>query len=463
MTRTLSIDTLKKIGQTILLKGWVNTRRDHGKIVFIDLRDRTGLVQVVARPELVEGLHSEDVVYITGIVAARPEKLVNPKLPTGSVEIQAEKIDLISKSAELPFPIDTDGLDINEEARLKYRYLDIRRPRMTRNLRHRAEVTTFLRNHLVGEGFAEIETPILTKTTPEGARDFIVPSRLQKGKFYALPQSPQQYKQMLMVAGIERYFQIVRCFRDEDPRKDRAYGEFTQLDIEMSFVTQDEILQLVEKMFTLLVEKIFPEKHTPFSPWPRIPHKEAIAKYGTDKPDVRKDKSDPHELAFAWIIDFPLFTEQSAHDFYHGSGSAKFAPSHHMFTAPHPDDISLLDSDPTKVRGLQHDLVLNGFEVGGGSIRIHDPKVQEKIFDLIGFALEQKQQFAHLLTAFTFGVPPHGGIAPGIDRLLMSILGEPSVREVIAFPTSSSGQTSVMDAPSPVTPEQLKELGIKVV
>ena len=319
------------------------------------------------------------------------------------------------------------------------------------------------RNWLFERDFVEIETPILTKTTPEGARDFIVPSRLQPGKFYALPQSPQQYKQLLMVAGFERYFQIARCFRDEDPRADRAYGEFTQLDIEMSFVTQDDILALIEEMFTEMIKKLFPNKKFTKEPWPRISHREAVEKYGSDKPDLRKDKNDPDELAFAWIVDFPLFSEQTKEDFFYGSGKSKWAPSHHMFTAPRPEDIPLLDKEPGCVRGLQHDLVLNGFEVGGGSIRIHQPEIQEKVFDLIGFTEEQKHQFDHMLTAFKYGVPPHGGIAPGIDRLLMVILGQPSLREVIAFPMSSNGTTSVLDAPSEATEEQLRELGIKVI
>lgn len=462
MLRTLIIDSINKTGEIVTVKGWVNTRRDHGKIVFIDLRDRTGIVQIVLSPDLAGTLHSEDVVSIEGLVKDRPEKLINPNLATGKIELEAKQVDLISKSVELPFPIDGDGVDINEEIRLKYRYLDLRRPRMTRNMRVRSQMVLYLRNFLAREGFVEIETPILTKTTPEGARDFIVPSRLQKGNFYALPQSPQQYKQLLMVAGMERYFQIARCFRDEDPRKDRAYGEFTQLDMEMSFMTQDDILQLVENMFTKMIQEIFPQKHFTFTPWPRIPHKEAISKYGTDKPDLRKDKNDPDELAFSWTVDFPLFTEQSQADFFHGSGSAKYAPSHHMFTSPHPDDIPLLDTDPGKVRGLQHDLVLNGFEVGGGSIRIHQAEVQNKIFDLIGFSETQKHQFDHMLTAFKYGVPPHGGIAPGIDRLLMALFGELSVREVIAFPATASGAIAVMDAPSPASEGQLKELGIKI-
>jgi len=265
-----------------------------------------------------------------------------------------------------------------------------------------------------------------------------------------------------MVAGMERYFQFARCFRDEDPRHDRAYGEFTQLDIELSFVTQEDILQLTEELFTTTIQQLFPHKHISKSPWPRLSHAQAVKEYGSDKPDLRQDKNNPDELSFAWVLDFPLFTQQSDSDFYHGSGSAKFAPSHHMFTAPHPEDIKLLDSDPQKVRGLQHDLVLNGYEVGGGSIRIHQPEIQQKIFQLIGFTPQQQAQFEHLLTAFTYGVPPHGGIAPGLDRLLMAILGEPSLRETIAFPASGSGLTAVVNAPSPATAEQLEELHLAI-
>lgn len=454
-------DTPDKIGQEVELYGWVDTKRDHKKIVFLDLRDRTGIVQVVGGEKLKE-VSAEDVIYLKGMVKKRPEKLVNPKIKTGTIEIEAIDHKVISKAQPLPIPINTDGYEVDEETRLKYRYLDLRRSRMTRNLIYKSQMTTYIRNFLTQRRFIEIETPILTKTTPEGARDFLVPSRLQKGKFYALPQSPQQYKQLLMVAGMERYFQLARCFRDEDPRADRAYGEFTQLDLEMSFITREDILQLIEEMFTKMVEEIFPHKTISQKPWPRLTHKEAKEKYGTDKPDLRKNKDDKDELAFAWTIDFPLFTEQSEEDFFHGSGKAKFAPSHHMFTAPHPDDIPLLESNPLKVRGQQYDLVLNGYEVGGGSIRIHQSEVQEKVFDLIGFTEEQKKQFTHMLTAFSYGVPPHGGIAPGIDRLLMAILGEPSLREVVAFPATSGGKTAVMDAPSEATEGQLKELGIKV-
>lgn len=459
--RVLARDIVDKVGEEISLSGWINSRRDHGKITFIDVRDRTGIVQLVGSGVPTEA-KPESVIEVVGFVKKRPEHLINPKIETGTVEVEIRSLRVISTSRDLPFPIDTDGYEVNEEIRSKYRYLDLRRSRMARNIRLRSKTVAFIRNFLMGRDFVEIETPILTKTTPEGARDFIVPSRLQKGKFYALPQSPQQYKQLLMVAGFERYFQIARCFRDEDPRKDRAYGEFTQLDLEMSFITQEDILALSEELFSTLVKEIFPDKHISQTPWPRLSHKEVIGKYGTDKPDLRKDKKDPNELAFSWTVDFPLFTKQTDDDYYHGSGGARFAPSHHMFTAPHPEDVSLLDTDPLKVRGLQHDLVLNGFEVGGGSIRIHESAVQEKVFDLIGFTEAQKKQFEHMLTAFTYGVPPHGGIAPGIDRFLMAILGEPSVREVMAFPTSASGQTSVMDAPSGAASEQLAELGISV-
>lgn len=451
----------EKVGEVVELLGWVDSKRDHKKIVFIDLRDRTGTVQVVGQENFKE-LSTEDVVWIKGEVKKRPEKLINTKIKTGAFEVEAKEIKILSSAAPLPIPVGGDGYDLDEETRLKYRYLDLRRPRMFRNLQLKSKTTTFIRNYLTQRDFLEIETPILTKTTPEGARDFLVPSRLQKGNFYALPQSPQQYKQLLMVAGIERYFQIARCFRDEDPRRDRAYGEFTQLDLEMSFVDQNDILTLAEDLFTSLVKEIFPEKHIATTPWPRLSHKFVKEKYGTDKPDLRKNKNDKDELAFSWTIDFPLFVEQSKEDFFYGSGKAKFAPSHHMFTAPNPDDIPLLDSDPLRVRGLQHDMVLNGFEVGGGSIRIHQPDIQRKVFDLIGFTDEQKKQFGHMLEAFGYGVPPHGGIAPGIDRLLMAALGEPSVREVIAFPASSGGKISVMEAPSPATDEQLKELGIKL-
>ena len=462
--RTAIKDIPAQEGKGVELFGWVHGRRDHGKIIFIDLRDRSGRIQVVFTPAIPKApdLRLEYVVKIAGLAKKRPPNMVNPNEPNGEYEVEATALEILNPSKELPIPVDSDGGEISEEIRLKYRYLDLRRERMQRNLRLKHESSQFIRNYLTQKGFWEVETPILTKSTPEGARDFLVPSRLQPGKFYALPQSPQQYKQLLMVAGVEKYFQIARCFRDEDPRADRAYGEFTQLDLEMSFVGQEDILQLAEDLFTKLAAAVFPEKRIKQTPWPRLSHAEAKDKYGSDKPDLRENKNDPDELAFAWVIDFPLFTEQTKEDFFYGSGSAKFAPSHHMFTAPHPDDVPLLDTDPTRVRGLQHDMVLNGFEVGGGSVRIHRRDVQEKIFDLIGFSEAQKKQFEYFLNAFTYGVPPHGGIAPGLDRFLYAALGEKSIREMIAFPASSGGQAAVMDAPSVVSEEQLKELGLKI-
>lgn len=451
----------EKIGQTVDIYGWVATKRDHKNIVFLDIRDRTGIVQVVGSNEFAS-VSPEDIVLIKGLVKERPERLINPNIPTGTIEIEGQSVEILSSSDTVPFPLDTDGYDLDEELRLQYRYLDLRRTRMMGNMKRRSDVLLWIRNFLHTEEFIEMETPILTKSTPEGARDFLVPARLQPGKFYALPQSPQQYKQMLMVAGVEKYFQLARCFRDEDPRADRAYGEFTQLDMELSFVTQEDILTLTERMFIQMVKELFPEKKLTFEPFHRMSHAEAQEKYQTDKPDLRKDKQDSNELAFCWILDYPLFTTQSEDDYFHGSGASKFAPSHHMFTSPHPDDVALLDTDPGKVRGLQHDLVLNGFEVGGGSIRIHDSAIQQKVFDIIGFSEAQKNQFSYMLKAFSYGVPPHGGIAPGIDRLLMVLLGEPSLREVIAFPMTSGGKTAIMDAPSIVSDTQLAEVSISV-
>lgn len=445
-------ETTGRIDNTVKLLGWVATRRDHGKIVFIDLRDRTGIVQVVGGQELSE-LRPEDVVEIMGEVARRPENLVNPKIPTGTVEIKAKEVKVLAKAADLPFPIDSDGYEIDEALRLKYRYLDLRRHRLQEMLRVRHRVICKIREFLTARDFIEIETPVLSKPTPEGARDFIVPSRLQHGKFYALPQSPQQYKQLLMVAGFERYFQIVRCFRDEDPRADRAYGEFTQLDLEMSFITQEDILSLTEELFITITEDVLGKKVLQ-KPFPRFAYKEAMEKFGDDKFDLR-EKKDKDVLAFAWVLDFPLFEK---------TADRNITPMHHPFTAPKGEDIELLDKDSMKVRSWQHDLVCNGFEIGGGSIRITSPVLQKKIFKILGHTEEEvEKKFGHLLEAFRYGVPPHGGIAPGIDRFLMAAYGEPSVRETIAFPTSASGQTSVMDAPSPADPEQLRELGIKVV
>ena len=455
------------VGAEVVLAGWVANRRNMGKLVFLDLRDSTGVVQVVCVPaelskdgaDAAAEIRPEFVITVRGTVAKRNAKQVNPKTPSGGIEVLAKEITIITRAKTPPFEIDNEDRQANEELRLKYRYLDLRHERMTKNIRMRHRIMQYVRQYLNEKGFVEIHTPILSKSTPEGARDYLVPSRLHKGKFFALPQSPQQYKQLLMVAGFERYFQIAPCFRDEDARADRSPGEFYQIDMEMSFVTQDDILLLAEDMFTKLVTELFPEKRIQKTPWPRLNYDDVMKQYGTDKPDLRENKSDPSELAFAWVINFPLFMRQNKEDRFHGAGDT-WAPSHHMFTAPRSEDERLLDSDPGKVRSLQHDLVLNGFELGGGSIRIHDSGLQQKIFDLIGFTKPQKEQFRHMLTAFEYGVPPHGGIAPGLDRLVMLMTGEKNLREITAFPLTTDGRDPMMDSPSEVEQAQLTELGI---
>lgn len=459
MTRILIKELHSEIGKEVMLAGFVDTRRDHGKLIFLDLRDTTGKIQMVASPsraeahQTTEKVRPEWVVEVTGMVKKRPEKMINPEQANGDIELEITELKILTEAETPPIALDTNGREIGEESRLTYRYLDLRRPRLQKNIKNRHRAIQFIRQYLSERDFMEIETPILSKSTPEGARDYVVPSRPEKGKFYALPQSPQQYKQLLMVAGFERYFQIARCFRDEDTRGDRQ-PEFTQLDIEMAFTNQEEILNLLEKLLTQLVEKLYPDKKITHKPWPRIDYEEAMEKYQSDRPDLREDKNNPNELAFTWIINFPLFESEKQ--------DGHFAPSHHMFTAPKEEDLAKLESAPEKAKSYQHDLVLNGYEVGGGSIRIHDPKVQEKIFELIGFNAEQKSYFQHMLTAFKYGVPPHGGIAPGLDRLLMILEGEPNIREVIAFPKTGEGRDLMMDAPAPIEKTQLKELGLEI-
>ncbi len=459
-THTCGELSKKEAGKKVILSGWVESVRTHGKIGFINLRDRYGVTQIFLGKDFAEkliDLRRESVVRVEGEVKKRPD--ANKKLATGEIEVSASKFDVLSLSE--PLPLELEDVESNEDTRLKYRYLDLRRDEMQNNiiLRHKAVKT--LRDFYDKENFIEITTPILTKSTPEGARDYLVPSRLHKGKFYALPQSPQQYKQLLMLAGYDRYLQIAPCFRDEAARAHRAPGEFYQLDVEMSYVEQDDILKLVEKSMIELVKKVFPEKKITQVPFPRIPYAEAMKKYKTDSPDIRKNKKDSNELGFCWIVDFPLFQKQTKEDFFHGAGQ-EWGPSHHMFTMPREEDIKFLDKDPGKAKAYQHDMVLNGYECGGGSIRIHDPKVQAKIFDLIGFNKQQKKEFEHLLEAFKYGVPPHGGIALGIDRLLMVIMGKENIRELIAFPKDKNARDPVMDAPSKIAKEQLDEVGLKL-
>jgi aspartyl-tRNA synthetase len=486
MKRILAKKTIDKTDEEVSLSGWVHSRRDHGQIIFIDLRDKSGLVQLVFLPEnqmlyqLAEKLRNEWVIKVTGKVNKRPAKMVNKKIPTGEIEIEVKELKVLNQAKTPPFEIAEEPVEIlasgkqgdnqkvamkntkaiSEEVRLKYRYLDLRRQRMRRNLFLRHKVVKLIRDYLDRKGFVEVETPILTKSTPEGARDFLVPSRLHPGQFYALPQAPQQLKQLLMVAGLEKYFQIARCFRDEDLRGDRQ-PEFTQLDLEMSFVSQKNILNLIEKMIIRVVKQlIFWDKNLSkkltFNPFLKLDYQEAIKKYGTDKPDLRKDPKDPHELAFVWIVNWPLFTWNEQ--------EKRYDSSHHIFTSPQEEDLPLLDKDPLKVRSWQHDLVLNGHEIAGGSIRIHKRDIQEKIFKLVGLSSKEvSEKFGHLLKAFEYGAPPHGGIALGLDRFLMLLLNEKSIREVIAFPKTGDGRDLTMEAPSPVNPEQLKELSIKVV
>jgi len=587
MYKTHTCGELRKehIGQRVSLAGWVDRLRDLGGVNFIDLRDRFGVVQIVSNPETSPEVHQvlspvrmEWVIQAAGIVRERPEGMENPDLPTGDVEVELTEVKVLNPARTPPFLINKEE-EVEEQIRLKYRYLDLRRQRMRDNIILRHKIVAFIRNYLDEQDFLEIETPILFKTTPEGARDYIVPSRVHPGQFYALPQSPQQLKQMLMVAGMERYFQIARCFRDEDQRGDRQ-PEFTQLDLEMSFVEREDVMDLIEDLYTKLVAEITPEKQVYQRPWPRLTYREALDRFGKDNPDIRfgmelKDISDlapdsgfrvfadavakggtvrginarrlgdysrkqideltafvkrygalglaylalttegeerssfakflseeakqeimnrfdaqpgdlllfvadkpevafeslgrlreelrdrlglvdPDLLGFCWVIDFPLVLWNEDEN--------RWDPSHHLFTSPMFEDIELLDEDPAKVRGQQYDLVLNGYEIAGGSIRIHNAELQEKIFELIGLDMDvARERFGHMLEAFSYGTPPHGGIAPGIDRLCMLLAGEPNIREVIAFPKNQSARDLMGNAPSAVEPEQLEELHIRIV
>jgi aspartyl-tRNA synthetase len=586
-THTCGELTEKQQGKQVTLAGWVNSRRDHGGLIFIDLRDRYGITQVTFDPKIdkdawkiVDSVRDEFVIVTTGKVINRPKDMVNQNLATGSIEIEATKIVIVSKSKTPPFEVawqpEGEKTLSNEELRLKYRYLDLRRKKMLDNLKLRADFVKAIRDYLHEDGFLEVDTPILTKSSPEGARDFLVPSRLYPGKFYALPQSPQQYKQLLMVGGIDKYFQLAPCMRDEDARADRSPAEFYQLDLEMSFVEQKDILDFMEKMFTKIVEEVS-DKKIMAKPWPRLQYDDVMMRYGVDKPDIRfgleiqdvselvqdsgfsvftnaikkegvvrcinaKDASsfsrgdidsltelvkecgakglayiviekdgsikspitkflgdmvtdnlikkmkgkkgdilffgadkesvvceslgtlrsilgkqlgliDKNLLAFCFIVGWPLFEPEIVDGHY--------APAHHMFTMPVEEDRKKLDSDPGSVRSLQHDMVLNGFEVGGGSIRVHEADIQEKIFKLIGFKKDRVKFFSHMLEAFAYGAPPHGGMAPGIDRLVMILAGEENMREVVAFPKNQKAQDLVTGAPDSIEPQQLKELHLR--
>ena len=476
MERILTAKTADKDGSDVKVSGWVDARRDHGKIIFIDLRDRSGILQCVFVPgsedvyKAGDSLRPEWVVELEGKIATRPEKMVNPNLPTGAIELQVSGIKILNECITPPFDITAGGMEIGEELRMKYRYLDLRRARLQKNVRIRHKMAQFIREWLSEKDFVEIETPILTKSTPEGARDYVVPSRLQNGKFYALPQSPQQYKQLLMVSAFERYFQIARCFRDEDTRGDRQ-PEFTQLDMEMSFVEREDVIDLNEELLISLVKKLFPEKKIQEVPFPRISYGEAMEKYGTDRPDMRKDKEDQNLLAFCWVIDFPFFEPSSTEGdsgvlaLRSSEGAKKWTFTHNPFSAPKPEHMEWLMKKENigNILTTQYDVALNGFEIGGGSVRNHRPEPLKKVFEIMGFSEERIiKNFGHMIEALSYGAPPHGGIAWGFDRLVSILANEPNIREVIPFPKTGDGRDLMMGAPSEVSSEQLKELGLKI-
>jgi aspartyl-tRNA synthetase len=457
MLRTHTCGELNEsnIGKEVTLCGWVAARRDHGKLIFIDIRDRYGITQVVFLPkpdkELYENakkLRSEDVIKLKGAVNSRPKGTENSKIPTGLVEVLGQGLEFINTAGDLPFTID-DNSQAGEEVRLEYRYLDLRRKSVSDKLVLRHRFNQAFRSYLDKKNFIEVETPFLTKSTPEGARDFLVPSRLNSGKFYALPQSPQLFKQILMVAGMDRYYQVVRCFRDEDLRKDRQ-PEFTQLDIEMSFIDEEDIMGMMEEMIAVTFKEVMGiEIKTPFR---RMPYSEAMEKHGSDKPDVGEG-----DYRFLWVVDFPSFE--------YNEEEKKWQACHHPFTAPKTEDVALLDSgDLSKIKARAYDLILNGSEIAGGSIRIHSSELQAKIFKVLGITDEDaNSKFGFLLKAFKFGAPVHGGIAFGLDRLAAIVTKSESIRDVIAFPKTQKGTCLMTDAPSNVDARQLKELSIKVV
>ena len=459
MERIFIKDLHGSVGQNTMIKGWVSVRRDQGKLVFFDFRDMSGTVQGVVLPgsgaiETAKETRTEYVVAVEGMVNKRPEKNIQADKLNGDIELQIEKIEILNSSETPPFEITSDTSGINEDVRLQYRYLDLRSERMQRNIRLRSEFIKNVREFLFSKKFTEIETPLLTESTPEGSRDFVVPSRLNPGKFYALPQSPQQYKQLLMIAGMERYFQIAKCVRDEDLRADRGF-EFTQIDLEMSFVTMEDVLTILEEMMTTVVEAMgFRIKTKPF---PRISYKDAMEKYGADKFDMRTEEDKASGiLAYAWVINFPFFEK---------TDDGKWTFTHNPFSMPIPEHLdSLMKGENIgDILTTQYDLVCNGYESGGGSIRAHKPEILKATYKVMGYSDEEIEDLiGHMLESFKYGTPPHGGIAFGIERNIMNLTGESYLREVVAFPMTRRGQTAVMKAPKPLTDKQLAELNIRV-
>jgi aspartyl-tRNA synthetase len=478
MTRTLIKNIPTKVGEEITLMGWVDVARDQGKMAFFDLRDASGKIQgvVFGKPEVLEvakTLRPEWVVAVTGNVQERNDKSAKEYkeriAETGKTEFFVKDVELeitgfeILNKAETPvFEITESTQDTNEEVRLKNRYLDLRTERMHNNMVMRHRVAKLCRDYLDGKGFLELETPILTKSTPEGARDFMVPARLSPHQFYALPQSPQQYKQLLMSAGMERYFQFARCMRDEDLRGDRQ-PEFTQLDLEMSFATEEEIMQTNEELLIKIVEELYPEKRIQQVPFPRISYREVMEKYGNDRPDIREDKNDPNLLAFCWVVDFPFFEKTADSDDPQAQGEWTF--THNPFSLSKPEHLENLKNKENieDIVAAQYDICLNGYEIGGGSIRAHDPEILRSILSILGHSDEKiEDNFGHMLKALGSGTPPHGGIAWGFDRLMMILQNEKTIREVIAFPKNGEGRDPMMEAPSHVTKEQLDELNLEL-
>jgi aspartyl-tRNA synthetase len=463
--RTYIKDISGSVGQEVEVSGWVDVRRDQGKMVFLDLRDVTGKVQAVVLPNHAEALavaqmvRPEWVVNVRAQVNRRPEKNVKEGVVNGDVELEVLSIDVLNEAETPAFDISTDGYEVNEEVRLEKKYLDQRRARMQRNIALRHKVIKFVRDELDSRNFFEIETPLLTNPTPEGSRSYLVPSRLWGGTFYALPQSPQQYKQLLMSGGFERYFQFAKCMRDEDTRGDRQ-PEFTQLDLEMSFVTQEDVMKLNEELLIKLVSQLFPEKKIQQAPFPRFTYKEVMEKYGSDKPDIRENRDDPNLLAFLWVVDFPAF-EKTGADNVDGTGEWTF--THNPFTGVKDEHVGNLASKQNigDIVSTQYDIVLNGYEIGGGGIRLHKPELLRKVFEIMGYEDERiEKNFGHMLKALASGTPPHGGIAWGFDRLMMILLNEPNIRETMAFPKTGEGKDLLMQAPSPAPEKTLRELGI---